>query len=150
MSTMNTTPSTFPRPALALLALLALLAALAALFAPRLAHAQAPLSKSEAEQLVPPQGSAIDVPVHAGSVCVLSFPEKISPNAISSSTDFEIQPWGQDGIAIRPVNKRAAPSTLALATVTGQSKVNATLRVVPDTEPALTLVRVKRLRFGGV
>ena len=137
MSTMNITSSTTRRPALASLALLAVLCA------PSLAHAQAPLPKSEAEQLVPPQGSAVDVPVHAGAVCVLSFPEKISPNAISSSTDFEIQPWGQDGIAVRAVNTKAAPSTLALATVTGQIKVNATLRVVPDTEPALTLVRFK-------
>jgi len=140
MCTLNTTPSTTPRPALASLALCA---ALAALYAPTLAHAQAPLSKSEAEQLVPPQGSAVDVPMHAGAVCVLSFPEKISPHAISSSTDFEIQAWGQDGIAVRAVNNKAAPSTLALSTVTGQIKVNATLRVVQDTEPALTLVRFK-------
>lgn len=145
MTTMTTTTGTAPPSALVRLAL-ALCAALILLCASSLARAQTPqppLSKGEAEQLVPPQGSAVDVPLHAGAVCVFSFPEKVSPDAISSSTDFEVQPWGPDGIAIRAVRKTAAPSTVALATVSGRIKVNATLHVVPDAEPALTLVRFK-------
>jgi len=128
MSTMNTT-STAPRSALASLALLA---AFTALNAPRLVHAEAPLAKSEAEQFVPPQGSAVDVPVHANAVCVLSFPEKMSPHAISSSTDFEIRPWGQDGIAVRAVNNKAAPSTLALATGSVRSRPGLSLVIAPE------------------
>ena len=147
MTPMNPTntaspPASRSPPALVRL-VLALGAALAAFGAPALAQAQAPPSRSEAEHLVPPQGSAAEVPVHAGAVCILSFPEKLSPRAISSSSDFEIQPWREDGVAVRVVNDQAAPSTLALATVTGLIKVNVTLRVVPPTEPALTLVRFK-------
>ena len=145
MTTTNTTIAAAPASAVVRL-LLALCTALCVLCAPSLARAQTPQtpsSKSEAEHLVPPQGSAAEVPVHTGAVCILSFPEKLVPRALSSSTDFEIQAWGEDGIAIRAVNKRAAPSTVALATVSGLIKVNVTLRVAPDTEPALTLVRFK-------
>ena len=137
---MNTTTATTSRSALACLAICA---TLAAFYAPTPARAQTPAAKSEAEHLVPPQGSAAEVPVHPGSVCIFSFPEKLAPKALSSSADFEIQPWGDDGVAVRAVNDKAAPSTVALATVTGQIKVNITLRVVPPTEPALTLVRFK-------
>jgi hypothetical protein len=126
-----------------LLTRLALCAALSALCAPSLARAQAPAPAAEVEQFVPPQGSTIDIPMHAGTVCILTFPEKLSGKALSSSADFEIQPWSTDGIAIRVLNSQAAPATLALATATGQIKVNITLRVVPETEPALTLVRFK-------
>jgi hypothetical protein len=142
MNTMTTTTTT-SITSRSTLARLALCTALAELIAPSLARAQAPLPKSEAEELVPPQGSAVDVPVHIGAVCILSFPEKMSPDAISSSADFEVQPWGPGGIAVRAVNDKAAPSTVALATASGQIKVNVTLRVVPDTQPALTLVRFK-------
>jgi hypothetical protein len=99
-------------------------------------------AKSELEHLVPPQGGAVDVPVHAGAVCILSFPEKLSPQALTSSPDFEIKAWGEDGIAVRAQAKVPA-ATLALATVSGQIKINVTLRVVPEAEPALTLVRFK-------
>jgi hypothetical protein len=92
---------------------------------------------------VPPQGSAAEIPVHVGTVCILSFPEKLAGKALSSSADFEVQPWGTDGVAIRAINNQAPPATLALATATGQIKVNITLRVVADTESALTLVRFK-------
>jgi len=145
MNITNNTTAAALHPALVRLGL-ALCTALTVFCVPSLARAQTPQtpsSKSEAEHLVPPQGSAADVPVHIGAVCILSFPEKLSPQALSSSTDFEIQSWGEDGIAIRAVNKRAAPSTVALSTTTGLIKVNVTLRVVPDGQPALTLVRFK-------
>jgi hypothetical protein len=101
-------------------------------------------AKAEAEHLVPPQGGAIDVPVHAGAVCILSFPEPVARQAITSAPDeLEIKPWGDDGVAVRAVHDKMAAATLALATVSGQVKVNVTVRVVPRTEPALTLVRFK-------
>jgi hypothetical protein len=99
--------------------------------------------KSEQEHLVPPQGGAVDVPVHAGAVCILSFPEKLAAQALTSSPDFEIKAWGDDGIAVRAASAKVPAATLALATVGGRIKVNVTLRVVPEAEPALTLVRFK-------
>jgi hypothetical protein len=101
-------------------------------------------AKSEAEHLVPPQGGAVDVPVHAGAVCILSFPEQVARKAVTSAPeDLEINPWGDDGVAVRAAHDKVSTATLALATVSGRVKVNVTLRVVPRTEPALTLVRFK-------
>jgi hypothetical protein len=101
-------------------------------------------AKSEMEHLVPPQGGAVDVPVHAGTVCILSFPEQVARKAITSSQDeFEINPWNDDGVAVRAAHAKVSPATLALATVSGKVKVNVTLRVVPPSEPAITLVRFK-------
>jgi hypothetical protein len=126
------------------LAPLAAFAALATFAAPATASAQtAPASKGDAEILVPPQGSAMELPLHAGTVCILSFPERLAPHVVASSADFEIRPWGDDSIAVRTINDEATPATVALATATGQIKINVTLRVVPATEPALTLVRFK-------
>jgi hypothetical protein len=102
-----------------------------------------PAAKGEAENLVPPGGAAFDVPVHAGQVCILSFPgERMAGSALASSADFEIKAWGSDGVAVRPTGKAAA-ATLALATVSGAIKVNVTLHVVPAAQDALTLVRFK-------
>jgi hypothetical protein len=99
--------------------------------------------KSEAEFLVPPQGGAFEVPVHVGSVCILSFPEKMGQTALASSPDFEVKAWGDDGVAVRANHDKVTSATLALATATKQIKVNVTLRVVPKAAPALTLVRFK-------
>jgi hypothetical protein len=108
------------------------------------AAAAAQPAKSEAEHLVPPQGGAVDVPVHAGAVCILSFPEPLARRAIASAPDqLEIKPWGEDGIAVRAAHDKVSVTTLALATASGLVKVNVTLRVVPRSEPALTLVRFK-------
>jgi hypothetical protein len=121
---------------------LALQAGLALLALSAVAAAQP--AKSEMEHLVPPQGGAVDVPVHAGTVCILSFPEQVARKAITSSPDqFEINPWGDDGVAVRAAHDKVSPTTLALATVSGHVKVNVTLRVVPASEPAVTLVRFK-------
>ncbi|MGN6104478.1 MAG: hypothetical protein ACTHU0_05185 [Kofleriaceae bacterium] len=100
-------------------------------------------TRSEAEFLVPPQGGAVEVPVHAGAVCILSFPERMAQKALASSPDYEIKAWGEDGVAVRAVHDKVAPATLALATASGQIKVNVTLRVVPRTAGGLTLVRFK-------
>lgn len=139
-----------PRSARLALAALAACAALATVAAPTPASAQAapasasaPAPKGDAEILVPPQGSAMELPLHVGTVCILSFPEKVAPHVVASSADFEIRPWGDDRIAVRADNAQAAQATVALATATGQIKINVTLRVVPATEPALTLVRFK-------
>lgn len=102
-----------------------------------------PPAKSEAEFLVAPQGGAFEVPVHAGAVCILSFPEKLAPLALASSPDFEVKAWGDDGVAVRAHHDKVAAATLALATATKQIKVNVTLRVVPKTAAALTMVRFK-------
>jgi hypothetical protein len=107
------------------------------------AVAAAQPAKGEAEYLVPPQGGAVEVPVHAGSVCILSFPDPMAPQALTSSPDFDVKKWGDDGIAVRAAHGKVLAATLALATVGGKVKVNVTLRVVPDAEPALTLVRFK-------
>lgn len=145
MTTTNITASIARSPRLAPLALASLAAfALATLAEPAPASAQAASASSDvAEILVPPQGSATAVPLHAGTVCILSFPEKLAPHVVASSADFEIRPWGDDSIAVRSINDQPAPATVALATATGQIKINVTLRVVPATEPALTLVRFK-------
>lgn len=108
---------------------------------PALAQSTAP--KTEAEFLVPPQGTGVEVPVHAQTVCILSFPEALASKALASSADFDIKPWDADGIAVRAVNDKVTVATLALATKSGTIKVNVTLRVVPLTQPALTLVRFK-------
>ena len=100
-------------------------------------------AKGEAEHLVPPQGGAVEVSVHAGSVCILSFPEKLSAKALASSPDFEIKTWGEDGVAVRAAHDKVPAATVALATASGLVKVNVTLKVVPGTEPAVTLVRFK-------
>lgn len=100
-------------------------------------------AKSEMEHLVPPQGGAADVPVHAGTVCILSFPERLASQALTSSPDFEIKAWGEDGIAVRATQAKVPAATLAIATVSGQIKVNVTLRVVTEAEPGLTMVRFK-------
>jgi hypothetical protein len=107
------------------------------------AVAAAQPAKSETEHLVPPQGGATEVSIHTGAVCILSFPEKLAAQALTSSPDFEIRAWGDDGIAVRAVHGKVLPATLALATVSGHVKVNVTLRVVPEAEPALTMVRFK-------
>lgn len=116
-------------------------AGIAVALATTAAYAQPP--KAEAEYLVPPQGAAADVPVHAGQVCILSFPEKMAPRALASSSDLEIKPWGDDGVGVLAINEKMSPATLALATTSGSIKVNVTVRVVPKTQPALTLVRFK-------
>jgi hypothetical protein len=99
-------------------------------------------AKGELEFLVAPGGGALSVPVHAGEVCILSFPERLASSALSSSADFEIKAWGNDGVAVRSTG-RATTATLALSTSTGGIKVNLTFRVVPEKEDALTMVRFK-------
>ena len=99
--------------------------------------------KQEAEFLVPPQGGAFDVPVHAGAVCILSFAEKLGTKALASSPDFEIKSWGEDGVAVRATGTGAKTTTLALATANGAVKVNVTLTVVGADQAGLTMVRFK-------
>jgi hypothetical protein len=101
------------------------------------------IQRSEAEFLVPPQGGAFEAAVHTGEVCILSFAEKLSTQALASSPDFEVKAWGDDGVAIRAVGATAKTTTLALATRSGMVKVNMTLTVVPPDKPAYTLVRFK-------
>jgi hypothetical protein len=121
------------------------LAVCAALTAPSPAQAQAaPSAQLETEVLVPPQGGAADVPLHVGKVCVLSFPDKLDHRAIASSLDFELKKWSESTLAVRADRDSAAPVTIALATIAGL-KVNVTLRVVPATEPAPTMVRFRAL-----
>jgi hypothetical protein len=106
-------------------------------------RAAAGMTRGEAEVLVPPQGTAVEIPVHAGAVCILSFPEAMTASALAGSDHFEIRAWGSDGVAVRASRPHVEPSTLALATKSGSIKVNLTLRVVPPGEHALTLVRFK-------
>jgi len=123
---------------------------LSTIASPPLAFAQpssnaiaATAQRSEAEFLVPPQGGAFEAPIHAGEVCILSFPEALSSKALASSPDFEVKAWGDDGVAIRATGAAAKTTTLALATQSGTVKVNMTLTVVPPDKPAYTLVRFK-------
>jgi hypothetical protein len=99
--------------------------------------------RSEAEFLVPPQGGAFEVPVHAGEVCILSFPDQLSSKALASSPDFEVKAWGDDGVAVRANSAAAKPTTLAVATASGDVKINVTLAVVAADQPSFTLVRFK-------
>jgi hypothetical protein len=97
----------------------------------------------EAEFLVPPQGGAFEAAVHAGEVCILSFAETLSTEALVGSPDFEVKAWGDDGVAIRATGAAAKTTTLALATSSGTVKVNMTMTVVPPDKPAYTLIRFK-------
>jgi len=99
--------------------------------------------RAEAEFLVPPQGGAFEVPIHAGEVCILSFPDPLRTTALASSDAFEIKAWGDEGVAVRTTTAAAKTTTLALATRSGMIKVNVTLTVVPPDKPAYTLVRFK-------
>lgn len=99
--------------------------------------------RPETEFLVPPQGGAFEVPVHAGEVCILSFTEKVSSKALVSSPDFDVKAWGDEGVAVRATGAAAKTTTLAVATSSGTTKVNVTLAVVPPDKPAFTLVRFK-------
>ncbi|MEZ4360422.1 MAG: hypothetical protein R3B48_09590 [Kofleriaceae bacterium] len=112
--------------------------------APAAATSAAPSpSSTTAEFLVPPGGSAYDVPIHVGEVCIFTFPEPVS-SAFSSSPNLDVNPWGKDGTAIAVRTNGTSPvATLALSSASGQTKVNLTLRVVPAAAPALTLVRFK-------
>jgi len=97
----------------------------------------------EAEFLVPPQGSAVDVPIHKGVAVVLSFPEKLDSSVLGSSPDYEISRWGDDAVGVLAKVATAHPASLALATASGSIKVNVTIHVVPDAANGLTLVRFK-------
>jgi hypothetical protein len=118
---------------------------------PRSSHADEPTaaggpaqaSPGEAEFLVPPQGGAFEIPIHVGKVVILSFPEKMAKQALTSSNAYDIKAWGKDGVAVRAIFDDARPATLALSTEKGMVKVNVTLRVVGENHPALTLVRFK-------
>jgi hypothetical protein len=104
-------------------------------------------SKGEIEFLVAPGGSAFEVPIHAGAVCILSFPgERMESSALASSGDFEIMPWGDknspDRVAVR-ANGHTPTATIALATASGDIKINLTFRVVPEKDEALIFVRFK-------
>jgi len=105
--------------------------------------AAAPSAMTEAEHVVPTQGGAFDVPLHPGAVCILSFPDKLASKALTSSPDYDIRGWGDDGVAVRATEGASKPATLALTTVSGSVKVNLTLRVVPADQTALTVVRFK-------
>jgi hypothetical protein len=103
----------------------------------------APQPSPAAEFLVPPQGGAFEVAVHAGDVCILSFPDKLSSKALASSPDFEVKAWGDDGVAVRAVGANAKATTLAVATASGAVKINVTLAVVAADKPSSKLVRFK-------
>jgi hypothetical protein len=85
----------------------------------------------------------VDVAIHAGKVCILSFPEPLARTALASSSDFEVRAWNADSVAVRALNAASAPATVALVTQSGAVKVNVTLRVARAADPALTLVRFK-------
>jgi hypothetical protein len=144
MSITNITSSVAgpPRSACLVLAPLAAFAALATLATPASAQTAA-VPTVDAEILVPPQGSATAVPLHVGTVCILSFPEKVAPHVVASSADFEIRPWGEDSIAVRTDNAQATPAPVARATGAGQINIKLTQRVVPASPPAVYRVRVK-------
>ncbi|HEY4242190.1 MAG TPA: hypothetical protein VGM88_20375 [Kofleriaceae bacterium] len=102
--------------------------------------------KTDKEILIPPMGGTADVPIHAGTICILEFPEALTNQAITTDISrFEIQPWRTDGLAIHSIDARAPATTIALSTKSGSLKVNVTLRVVGDNEPALTFVRFKSI-----
>lgn len=103
----------------------------------------------DAEFTVAPEGGAFEVNMHAGSICVFSFPgEVLESSALTSSTDIDVKPWGErpyrhrDRVAVF-ASGEAKMATVALATRSGRIKVNVTISVVPTSEPALTFVTFK-------
>ena len=114
------------------------------------APARAPQPNTEAEFLVPPGGGAFDVPIHPGAICILSFPEPVTREVMTSaSTAFEIKAWDKDGVAVRATQETRPGtfSTVALASTSGSIKVNVTVRVVEMSEPALTVVRFRPVSY---
>jgi hypothetical protein len=103
-----------------------------------------PSAKGATEVLVPPQGGAAEIPLHVGKVCILSFPDKLASKVVASSPDFKVMVWNESTLAVRTDHSNAAPATMAISTTAGL-KVNVTLRVVPATEPAPTMVRFRSL-----
>lgn len=97
-------------------------------------------AKNEATVLIPPQGGTADIPVRYSANVVLTFPSPIAPRVVKSSADWEVREFA-DGVVATASSSKAAPTTIALATLDGAIKVNVTLRVVPETADALTLVR---------
>jgi hypothetical protein len=87
--------------------------------------------------------------MHAGSICVLSFPgEDLESSVLTSSTEVAVKPWGErpyrhrDRVAVLTSGK-VSTATVALATRSGRIKVNLTISVVPPSEAALTFVTFK-------
>jgi len=98
--------------------------------------------KNEATVLVPPQGGTADVPVRFSTNVMLSFPSVLAAHAIQSSPDWDVKAYpGATEVFVRPQTPKAAPTTLALSTKDGSVKVNISLRVVPESDDGLTLVR---------
>jgi hypothetical protein len=123
-------------------------------------------TKSEQEFLVPPGGGAYDVPIHAETVCILSFFEKVSIETLKSSPLFTVESWGAYGVGVRAApplpdesqttlsptqrdeyerareeaRRPGTFTTLALKTETRAVRINVTFRVVPLTERAFTMV----------
>lgn len=100
--------------------------------------------RSATEILIPPQGGAAEVRIHAGTACILAFPDKLSSEVVipGKGTGYAMLPtWEQTALAVRVIKPDAGPTTMALSSAS--IKVNVTIRVVPLTEPALTMVRFK-------
>jgi hypothetical protein len=107
------------------------------------------VAKRDSEFTVAPQGGAFEVHMHAGSICVLSFPgEDVEGSVLTSSTEVDVKPWGErpyrhrDRVAVLASSK-VTTATVALATRSGRIKVNLTITVVPPSEAALTFVTFK-------
>lgn len=96
----------------------------------------------ERDVLVAPGGGVFEVPVRIDSICILTFPGEQVMSAVKSSELFEVKAWNDDSVAVRALPK-ATRATLAIATKSGAIKVNVTLRVVGESEEALTLVRFR-------
>lgn len=99
-------------------------------------------SANEQEVFVPAGGGAFELPVRADSICILTFPGEQVLSAVRSSERFEVNAWNDDSVAVR-ARPDASRATLAIATKSGAIKVNVSLRVVSEREPAFTLVRFR-------
>jgi hypothetical protein len=106
--------------------------------------ATAQTAKGESTVLVPPQGGTARIAVTPNTNVLLTFPEALVKRAVVSTADWEIKEFADaDGVFVRATSPRAKDTTLALATKSGDIKVNVTLTVAASPAEALTLVRFK-------
>ncbi|NJM90813.1 MAG: hypothetical protein HC863_00515 [Myxococcales bacterium] len=97
------------------------------------------------EVYVPYGGGSVEVPIHPWELCVLSFSEEMSKEALSSVKDFALQDWSADAKQIAMQAKVDPASSgqtgsFALVSTSGNLKINVTFRVVPKDKPVARYV----------
>jgi hypothetical protein len=91
--------------------------------------------------LVGPIAAAFEIRLYPNQICMLLFPEPVLDRGVTSAEDYDLKFWGPQVLAVKPKTANVPPNSLAIRTISGNIRVNLTLRVVAPGEEALTLVR---------